>query len=701
MSAAAAPFAAPRADNRISDMILASGVLLMLGVMLLPLPTFILDILLSMSLASSIVILLMTILSSRPMSFSVFPTVLLLTTLFRLGLNMASMKLILLHAHAGHVIESFGNFVVGGNFLVGAIGFIILSVIQFVVITKGAGRIAEVAARFTLDGLPGKQMAIDADLNAGLIDEHEARRRREEVSSQADFYGAMDGASKFVRGDVVAGLIITLVNVLGGFLIGVLQMKMPLAEAARTFTLLTIGDGIVTQIPALIISTAAGLLVTRAEKENKLGSQIGRQLGGQPSAFLATAGILGLLGLIPGMPTVPFLLLAAGALGVGLLARTTHAKDEADEALARVKPAEPERPEEVERFLSVDTLELELGYALLPLLDEAAGGDLLKRVTLVRRQAAIDLGLVVPPIRIRDNVRLKSGEYVLKIRGTEVARGEIRPDQLLAMDPGTAEGELRGIHTKEPVFGLPAFWIDTGERNRAEMQGYTVVEGPAILATHLSETVKGHAHEILSRQDVQKLIDKVKETDKAVVDELIPALTTVGGVQKVLQRLLKERISIRDMVTILESLADTAPQTKDLSLLTEAVRQALGRSIVHQYQDGRGALQVMTLDPGLEQILADNLSAGDWGYELSLDPNMASKLYEAIARLVPVALASAAQPILLCTHIVRPYLRQLIESVLPNVVVLSYREVATAASVKSVGTVRLNHEHSDILRAVS
>jgi len=700
VSLAVAPSTGMQGLKKSADLVLAAGVVLILGIMLVPLPPFVLDLLLSMSLALSLVILLMTIYTSRPLAFSVFPTVLLLTTLFRLSLNVASTRLILLHGHAGKVIESFGNFVVGGNFAVGLVAFTILSVIQFVVITKGAGRIAEVAARFMLDGMPGKQMAIDADLNAGLIDEIEAKNRREEISAQADFYGAMDGASKFVRGDAVAGLIITLINILGGFLIGVLQMKMSLADSARTFTLLTVGDGLMAQVPALVVSTAAGLLVTRAERESKLGEQIGRQLGGQPNAILAAAGILGLLGLVPGLPSVAFLTLSGVLAAIGFAARTAQRQAEADAATAADKPDGEEKPEEVERFLSVDPLEVELGYGLIPLLDEEQGGDLLKRVTLVRRQTALDLGLVVPPVRIRDNVRLKSNEYVLKIRGTEVGRGEVYSGQLLAMDPGTAEGALKGIDTKEPVFGLPAVWIESSERSRAEIQGYTVVEAPAVVATHLSEVVKANAGEILSRQDVQKLIDHVKEVDKAVVDELIPNQMTVGGVQKVLQRLLKERLSIRDMVTILESLADNAPLTKDLETLTEGVRQAMGRSIVKMYQDTRGVVSVMTVDPALEQALADQLTAGERGYELSVDPALANRVYEAVGKLVPAALAASAHPIVLCTHVVRPYLRQLLEPVFPNVVVLSYREVTSASQVKSIGTVRLSDERQEVLRAV-
>ncbi len=699
MSTAVAPVSGSMNYRNISDLVLATGVVLILGIMMIPLPTFVLDLLLSTSLALSLVILLMTIYTPRPLSFSVFPTVLLLTTLFRLSLNVASTRVILLNGHGGKVIEAFGNFVVGGNFAVGIVAFTILSVIQFVVITKGAGRIAEVAARFMLDGMPGKQMAIDADLNAGLIDEMEAKKRREEISSQADFYGAMDGASKFVRGDAVAGLIITLINVAGGFLIGVLQMKMSLADSARTFTLLTVGDGLMAQVPALIVSTAAGLLVTRADRESKLGEQIGRQLGSQPNAILSAAAVIGVLGLVPGLPTIAFLTLAGITAAIGLAARTAAAQAEAAPVAGKDK-AEDEKPEEVERFLSVDPLEVELGYGLIPLLDETAGGDLLKRVTLVRRQSALDLGLVVPPVRIRDNVRLKSNEYILKIRGTEVGRGEVHSGQLLAMDPGTAEGGLRGIDTKEPVFGLPAVWIEASERSKAEVQGYTVVEAPAVVATHLSEIVKSHAGDLLSRQDVQKLIDHVKEVDKAVVDELIPNLMTVGGVQKVLQRLLKERLSIRDMVTILESLADNAPLTKDLESLTEGVRQALGRSIVRTYEDSRGVVSVMTVDPALEQQLADQLTAGDRGYELAVDPQIANRVYEAVGRLVPAALAASAHPILLCTHVVRPYLRQLLEPVFPNVVVLSYREVSSASQVKSIGTVRLSDERQDILRAV-
>ncbi|MBI5837308.1 MAG: flagellar biosynthesis protein FlhA [Candidatus Eisenbacteria bacterium] len=678
--------------NRYGELLVGAGLLLVLALMVVPLPPPVLDILLVFDMLLALVVLLLTVYVQKPVELSVFPSVLLLSTLLRLSLNVASTRLVLLHGYAGEVIAAFGSFVVGGNYAVGLVIFVILTVIQFMVITKGAGRVAEVAARFTLDGMPGRQMAIDADLNAGHIDEAEARRRRLELTREADFYGAMDGASKFVRGDAIAAVVIILVNIIGGLVVGVAQMGMSVGAALQQFTLLTVGDGLVAQIPALIISTAAGIIVTRVSGSSTLGGQILKEMLFKPRALIVAGSLMFALALVPGLPKFPFLLLSLSAIGVGVAVRRSQdrhhragEKDKREKASAR--------PEEVEKLLPLDALQLEIGYALIPLVDEKRGGDLLPRVTLVRRQSALDLGLVVPPIRIRDNLRLRPAEYSLQLRGSELARGEVRVGQCLALDPGTAEGPLPGVKTKDPVFGLPAVWIEEAEKPRAEAAGYTVVECSAVIATHLSETVKSHAHEILTRQETQTIINTVKATHPAVVEELVPNLLSVGGVQKVLQRLLRERISIRDMVTILEALADHAGAVKDHDQLAEFARQALGRSIVRQYQDARGQVPVITLDPDLEQDLVDRLTPTDQGQELLLEPTRLQALLRELRAAVQVALTSTSQPILLCSHAIRSQLRRLVEKSFPALVILSYREVAAADAVSSVATVRKPDAH--------
>lgn len=674
--------------NRYGDLLVGGGVLLILALMVVPLPTPVLDLLLVFDMMLALVVLLLTVYVSKPVELSVFPSVLLLSTLLRLSLNVASTRLVLLHGYAGSVIAAFGSFVVGGNYAVGLVIFVIITVIQFMVITKGAGRIAEVAARFTLDGMPGRQMSIDADLNAGHIDEVEAKKRRTELAREADFYGAMDGASKFVRGDAVAAIIIILVNVLGGFVIGVAQMGMSFSDALSHFTLLTVGDGLVAQIPALIISTASGIIVTRVGGQSNLGTQILKELLMKPRVLMVAGTLLFVAGIVPGLPKVPFLLMAVATFGVAI----SRQRAQAGEAAAAAKERRPasDKPEEVEKLLPLDSMQLEIGYALIPLVDEKRGGDLLGRVTVVRRQSALELGLVVPPIRIRDNLRLRPNEYSIRLRGSEIGRGELRMGQLMALDPGTADGPVQGVKTKDPVFGLPAFWIEEADRHAAEGAGYTVVECPAVLATHLSEAVKSHAHEILTRQETQTILNGVKLTHPAVVEEIIPNMLTVGGVQKVLQRLLRERISIRDMVTILEAIADHAGSVKDFDQLAEYARQSLGRTIVKQYQDTRGQLSVVTLDPELEQTLVDRLTPTEGGQELLLDPPFLHRLLQRIGGAVQVALTAASQPLLLCSHAIRPQLRRLIEKSFPNVVVLSYREVAAADAVRSVATVKVS-----------
>jgi flagellar biosynthesis protein FlhA len=667
---------------------MAMAVLGILTVMLIPLPPFLLDLLLTANLALSLLTLLISMYVLRPLDFSVFPSALLLLTLFRLSLNVASTRLILLHGNegpgaAGQVIHAFGRFVVGGSYVVGAVVFLILVVIQFVVITKGAGRIAEVAARFTLDAMPGKQLSIDADLNAGLVNEDEARARRREIGREADFYGAMDGASKFVRGDAIAGILITAVNIVGGLTIGVLQLKMDILEALAIYTLLTVGDGLITQIPALIVSTAAGIVVSRAASETELASAMGAQFGGHHRALAITAGVLLVLGLVPGLPMAPFLLVAAVTGSVAYSGLRESAKG------ARAAPpasAIPAAPEKVESLLVLDPLELEVGYSLIPLADATQGGDLLERVRLIRRQFATELGFVVPPVRIRDNLQLKPSSYALKIRGLSIASGEIMPGHFLAMNPGTATEPVPGVPTTEPTFGLPAQWIASEDRERAQLFGYTVVDPSSVMATHLAEIIRRHACELLGRQEVQSLLDHLKPTHPSVVEALVPQLLPLGTVQKVLQNLLSENVSIRDLVSILEALADAAPLTKDPLLLTERARQALGRAICRGLTSEDNLLRVFTLSPALETLLADALAEGDQGRYLALEPRIAQRIIEALAAALTKG-PSDRTPVILCVANIRPHLRRLTERYLPHLAVLSYNEIGPDVTLKALAMV--------------
>jgi len=671
-----------------TDAVLALAVLGILTVMLIPLPPLLLDLLLTGNIALSLLTLLIGMYILRPLDFSVFPSVLLLLTLFRLSLNVASTRLILLQGHqgptaAGEVIHAFGRFVVGGSYVVGAVVFLILIVIQFVVITKGAGRIAEVAARFTLDAMPGKQLAIDADLNAGLITEQEARARRSEIAREADFYGAMDGASKFVRGDAIAGMLITAVNIVGGLIIGVLQLKLDLFEAVTTYTLLTIGDGLVTQIPALIVSTAAGIVVTRTASDTELSVAVAKQFAGHHRALAITASVLLVLGLVPGLPKIPFLLMAAltGTVAYNGL-REKPARAESVPAPAGVSGA----PEKVEKLLALDPLELEVGYSLIPLVDLAQGGDLLDRVRLVRRQFATDLGFVVPPVRVRDNLQLKPSAYAIKIRGLQVATGDILTGHFLAMNPGTVSEPIGGVPTTEPTFGLPAQWIAPEERERAQILGYTVVDPSSVMATHLTETIRRHARDLLGRQEVQALLDHLKPTHPSVVEALVPQLLPLGTVQRVLQHLLAEGVSIRDLALILEVLTDAAPATKDSILLTEYVRQALGRAVCRTLTAADGVLKVFTLSPVLEQRLVDALADGDQGRYLSLEPRMAQRVIENLAATIGKG-APDSTPVVLCAPAIRPHLRRLTERYLPHLAVLSYNEIGPDVTLKALAMV--------------
>ncbi|HIE04038.1 MAG TPA: flagellar biosynthesis protein FlhA [Candidatus Latescibacteria bacterium] len=659
------------------DLIVAVGVVAILIVMTVPMPPFLLDLLLTLNISLALIVLLVSMYTVRPLEFSTFPSLLLVLTLSRLSLNVASTRLILGDAYAGRVIQAFGSFVVKGNYALGLVIFLILVLINFVVITRGAGRIAEVAARFTLDAMPGKQMSIDADLNAGLIDEREARRRREDVAREADFYGAMDGASKFVRGDAIAGLIITAIDIVGGFFVGVAQKGMGLSQAIHTYTVLTVGDGLVSQIPALMISTSAGILVSRAAAEANLGRDVTFQILSHPKATLVASGVLVVLGIMPGMPTVPFLTLAAVVGAVGYTARRTEAPPE-EEA-----PAQEVPKEDMVDYLRVDPVEVEIGYGLIPIVDVEQGGDLLDRVVHIRKELALELGVLVPPIRIRDNIQLKPDNYVILIWGEEVARGELTVGQYLALNPGTATEEIPGRRVREPAFGLEAVWISEGDREKAEFAGYTVVEAPAVLATHLSEVLKAHAHRLLSRQDVQNLLDNVKKQYPAVVDELVPGLMNLGGVQKVLQNLLKEKVPIRDMVTILETLADHASAVQDPDMLTEYVRQALGRTICSAYVGEDKTLVGITLDPNLEQALSQHSELIAQGRASVLPPEQLQKLYGRLGELAEDMADEGFQPLVLCAPKVRLYFRRLVEPKFPDIPVISYAEVPVDVSVRS------------------
>jgi flagellar biosynthesis protein FlhA len=681
--------------NKYSDVMLALGLVGILVVMIIPMPPVVMDMMLTFGISMGLLILVVVLYTTEPLQLSVFPGLLLMVTLFRLSLNVASTRLILSEGYAGKLIESFGTFVVGGNYIVGIIIFAILVIINFVVLTKGAGRIAEVAARFTLDKMPGKQMAIDADLNNGLIDETEARTRREKIDHEAEFYGAMDGAAKFVRGDAIAAILITFINIIGGFIIGVAQRGLSFPEAIKTYTLLTVGDGLVSQIPALVVSTAAGVIITRASSDSNLGVDIQNQLMSKPRAVYLTAGVLTFLGLTPGLPAMPFLVLA-GLLG--LMAFSSQKR------IANVEKAEQVEQEEqdhqpadvnsqIEEFLQVDPLELEIGYGLIPLVDSEQGGDLLGRITEIRKQCALEVGIIVPPIRIRDNIQLTNNEYVIKIRGVDVARGEISVNQYMALDPGTVVEKVEGQHTIEQVFGLEATWVGEDKREEAENKGYTVVEAPAVLATHLMETLKRYAHEILSRQDTQILLDNVKKENATLVDELVPGVMNVGNVQKVLQSLLRERVPVRDLVTVLESLSDYATQTKDLGVLTEYVRQSLNRTIFSQYRDEEGKVTAITLDPDIERTIMEIIqSSVNKGGSMALPPRFIEQITASLNLQVEKMNSEGLQPLLICSPTIRQYFKRLVEPVFTHLVVISYAELPQTAEISSFGTVQLEKE---------
>jgi len=656
------------------------------AVLVIPLPPVLLDVLLSLNLAVTFMVFLLTVYVKRPLDFSVFPSLLLLVTLFRLSLNVASTRLILLHAYAGRVIQAFGYFVVGGNYVVGIIVFLILVVINFIVITRGATRISEVAARFTLDSMPGKQMSVDADLNAGLITEEEARKRRFEIERQADFYGAMDGASKFVRGDAIAAIIILLVNIIGGLAIGILQHHMSPQQALHTYTLLTVGDGMVSQIPALIISTAAGIIITRSSSESYLALDFTRQILSQPKAIAIVAFLLFLFALLPGLPKLPLFMLASLAAGVYYIVSQSEREKRREKEIEK-KP--PEKKESVEELLRIDPLEVEIGYGLIPLVDASQGGDILERITLIRRQLALELGIVVPPIRVRDNIQLEPSHYRIKIRGMEIAEGELMVRHYLAMDTGMVEKPLKGVKTKDPAFGLPAIWIKEEEREEAEKAGYTVVSASSVFITHLTEIIRSHAYELLGRQEVKNLLDNLQQDYPAVVEELVPNLLSLGDVQKVLQNLLREKVSIRDLLTILETLADWVTQTKNIDILTEYVRQGLARSISKQYQNEQGEIWVITLDPRLEQEISQAIEHKERNSYIHLEPLTIQRIIDKLTPLVKKATSLQREPVVLCSPGIRLFFKRIVERFIPSLVVLSYNEIVPEVKIKTIGSVSI------------
>ena len=679
--------------SRYSDVILAAAVCAIVGMMIVPLPEWLLDMLIITNLSLGLVMLMVALYAKDALQFSVFPSLLLITTLFRLGLDISATRLILLQAHAGQVVTAFGNVVVGGNFVVGVVVFLILIVVNFVVITNGAGRVAEVAARFTLDAMPGKQMAIDAELNAGAINEETARSRRKAVQQEADFYGAMDGASKFVKGDAVAAIIIMAINIVGGFVIGVIQLKMQLADAFGTYTLLTVGEGLTSQIPALLISTATGMIVTRAasDAESNLGKDVTSQLFSNPRALGIVGALLLLIAVVPDMPKVPFIVLGVAMLAGSQLLRRSAKQQAAQEANSAKAPANANQPEDLNQLLRVDPIAIEIGYGLIVLADTEHGGNLLSRVTLLRRQVATDLGIIVPVIRIRDDLQLPADTYVVRLRGVEVARGEVRANRLMAMNPGTVDessAAIDGLPAVEPAFGLPARWIVPEDREHAELLGYTVVDPTSVITTHLSEIIRQHSPSILSRQDVQALLDGVKTEHPALVGELVPELLSLGEVQKVLQHLLGERISIRDLVTILEALADAARATRDSDQLGERVRQALGRAISRQNVGMDGRLSVLTLAPAWQQSLVGSLQTNDGGSSMLLmDAPTGNKLIQALSREMERVASLGHNPILLCPARLRLALRRFTERSLGALTILSYSEVAPQVEVTTLGVV--------------
>lgn len=687
---------------RYGDLWLVTALLGTILLLILPVPPAILDLLLTCSISISLLTLLVILYLRTPAEFTGFPTLLLFITLYRLALNVAATRLILLNGYAGHIIQAFGNFVVQGNYVVGLVVFLILVLINFIVITKGAGRIAEVAARFTLDALPGKQMAIDAELNAGLINETEARSRRRTLEEESDFYGAMDGASKFVRGDAIAAILITLINIIGGFAVGIVQKGMTVTEALQHFTILSIGDGLVSQVPALVTSTAAGILITRATARNDLGRELGRQLLIYPKALTILSVMLAVLSIVPGLPMLPFLTLAAitGMLSYSIhrhgtpelapasaMAGGTYNKPGETKTIARPGGTEAKASDKLESLLTLDTLQIELGYGLVALADLKKGGDLLERVTGVRRNFAQEMGVLIPPIRLRDNLQLGTNEYRFLLKGNSIAQGQITPGHWLAMNATNSKTTLKGIPTVEPVFQLPATWVTNVDRKSAEMAGYTVVDAPSVLVTHLSETVRRRCHEILTRQDVQALLDNLKQTNPAVVNELIPAQLSIGQVQRILQNLLAEGISIRNLAGILEKVGDYAATTKNPDELSEHARRALGSQITKPFQTENGALRAITLDPRLEQQLTQGVRQSLSEVALIIEPKVARYIVETLSKFVQQMISSGQQPVILCAPQLRLAFRRFFENSFNDLAVLSYSEVPPRMQIQNAATI--------------
>ncbi len=679
-------------DNR--GMIFPLAFIGLLAVVLVPLPTQALDLLLVSNITLSVIVLVTTIYVKSPLEFAVFPSLLLAITLFRLVLNVATTRLILTGSGdtgaAGQVVQTFADFVTGGSLAVGVIIFIIIVVIQFVVITKGATRISEVAARFTLDAMPGKQMAIDADLNAGTINEAQARQRRENIAHEADFYGAMDGASKFVRGDAIAGIIITIVNILGGLYVGMFEHNMAVMDCLGVYTKLTIGDGLVSQLPAFVVSLGAGLIVTRSSSKTDLGSEMISQMFTKPKALIVASLFLGLMS-VTGLPKVPVLTICGCCGGLAFILTQNQQKAAKAEAARHTAEGAKKEPEKVQKLLDVDAMELEVGYGLVKLVDASKGGDLLDRINLIRRQVAIDLGIIVPPIRIRDNMQLSANDYVVKIKGQAIGRGVTYPQQFLAMDNGATSGPIpHAAKTTEPAFGLPAYWIAESQRSQAELLNYTVVEATAVLATHLTEMIKSHAYELLTRQETKNLIDNLKVKAAALVEEVIPTQIKPGELQRVCQNLLRERVPVRDLETVVETLGDYAARTKDLDVLTEYVRNALARTICKQYVDDRDRVWCLTLDPALEDLINGHLDRSDRGVTNTMPPGTSQQIVQQISTKATELTQAGRSAVILCSPQVRLAVRKMIEPTLPHMAVLSYNEVVPDVTVEAIGIVGLN-----------
>ncbi len=681
-----------------SDIGMVIAVIGILMAMILPIPSIILDFLLALNITVAIIVLITVMYSVSPLEFSIFPSMLLVLTLFRLSLNVASTRLILLHGNegqlaAGTIIKSFGSFVVGGNYVIGMIIFMILVLINFVVITKGSGRIAEVAARFTLDGMPGKQMAIDADLNAGIIDENEAKNRREEIAKEAKFHGAMDGASKFVRGDAIAGIIITLINIIGGFIIGVFQMKMSMLSAAQNYTLLTVGDGLVSQIPALIISTSSGLLVSRAASEDQMGKEFGKHVISNPRPIYVGSFVVFLFGLVPGLPALPFIVLAM-VLGGSVYLFQKKNPPVSENLLPAPKGAEQAHgtgPEDVEHLLVLDTMALEVGYGLIPLVDKDQEGSLLGRIRAIRRQFATEMGMIIPPIHIRDNLKLKPSEYRIMIKGVEIAGSELMVNHFLAMDPGDAVQKIDGIKTSEPAFNLPALWIPPDREEEAKFAGYTVVDNSTVIATHLTEIIRNNAYDLLGRQEVQHLLDNLAKTSPKAVEELVPSLLPLGILHKVLQNLLRERVSIRDLLTIVETLSDYSMMTKDPDLLTEYVRLKLSRSFLGAFIQADGVLPLIMVDQKVEDLFTKSVQRTENGSYLTVEPVIAESVVDSMKKEIEKAIALNIQPIIFCSPALRRHLRKMMEPFAPSAMVISHAEMLQNTRIQAIGKVTLKH----------